>query len=345
LSRKGAKSQTQGHKLRSIGTKARQRVAHRPNSLIELKKQLEARTRELAEARGHLSEAMQQQTATSEVLQVISSSPGELESVFQAMLENATRLCEASYGTLWLSEGEAFRAVSLHGPIPAAYREQLSGALFHLSPEVPLARAAKSRQPVQAADLRTSRAYLEGDALVVAAVDVAGIRTVVNVPMLHENETLGVIAIYRQEVRPFTNKQIELVQHFAAQAVIAFENTRLLNELRESLQQQTATSEVLQVISSSPGELQQCSTPCLRMRCVSAPPVSVTCTYGTVMPFASPPFTIRHRLLLSSAAAGPTARVRMGRPAACCARALSFMSPTSSPTHPIANAIQAWSRS
>src|SRR5262249_38319683 len=110
-----------------------------------------------------LTEALEQQTATSEGLRIISSSPGDLEPVFQAMLENATRLCEANYGTLWLTEGEAFRAVSLHGPVPAAYREKLTGALFRLGPEVPLVRAAHSRQPVQITDLRTSQAYREGD--------------------------------------------------------------------------------------------------------------------------------------------------------------------------------------
>src|SRR5262249_29675209 len=247
------------------GTDAEKILANLTRELDEARQQnaqlsdeLQARTRELSEARG-------QQTATSEVLRAISSSAGELEPVFHAMLANATRLCEASHDAMWLSEGDSFRNAALHGALPTAYIELWRSARVSLTaplssarrrrPILPMGRVARSRKPLQIADLRKDQTYLDRHPLTVTAVEFAGIHTLALVPMLKADELVGAIAIYRKEVRPFTDKQIELVQNSANHAVIAIETTRLLNELRQSLQQQAAIADVLKVISRSTFDL------------------------------------------------------------------------------------------
>jgi GAF domain-containing protein len=202
-----------------------------------------------------LTESLEQQTATSEVLRVISSSRGELQPVFDSMLANATRVCQAQFGHLLLCEGDAFRNMAICDA-PRALAEKIRGQLFRPHADSPLAQAAMTKQPVQVHDLLASQPYLVGHPAIVELATLGGARTLVAVPMLNESKLVGVIILYRNAVRPFSDKQIALVTSFANQAVIAIENTRLLTELRESLEQQTATSEVLQVISTSSGDLE-----------------------------------------------------------------------------------------
>src|SRR5262252_7512687 len=212
---------------------------------------LEAKAARLA---SELSESLEQQTATSEVLRVISSSQGELEPVFQATLEKAVRICEAKFGNVYRWDGDALSLVASHNT-PLSLIENRRRAPFRPSRKTPFGRVLSEQKTVHVVDAAAEEAYIERSPSIVAAVELGGIRTYVAVPMLKGDQLIGIVSIFRQEVFPFTEKQVSLLENFATQAVIAIENARLLGELRQSLELQTATADVLRVISSSPNDL------------------------------------------------------------------------------------------
>jgi GAF domain-containing protein len=223
------------------------REASNASPKADLQEQLDRRTREL-------EEALQQQTATSEVLRVISSSPSDLNPVFETILANATRLCGAKFGMVNLSDGDLVRVAAVYN-VPAAF-VAVQNVPFPLHPQSGHAQIVRTKRPVQISDIRKMPPYLEGDPRLVALADVGGARTILGVPMLKEGELLGTIVIYRQEVRPFSDEQIALLESFAAQAALLNELRQRTDDLSESLEQQTATSEVLSVIGQSRTDVQ-----------------------------------------------------------------------------------------
>ena len=240
-------------------------IAELQRTIAELRQALAARTDEPGHRKAviamenarlldELREALEQQTATAEVLQVINASLGDLPPIFDVIGKNAIRLCEAAFGGLMLFDGKSFKAAALEN-VPPAYAE-FCPAYGQAGPELASGKIRAGADVVHIEDLMDAPAYRNGDPARRALVDLGGARTLLGVALRKDDTLLGAITIYRQEVRPFSDRQITLLQRFAAQAVIAMENARLINETREALAQQTATSEVLKAISASPDDAQ-----------------------------------------------------------------------------------------